>query len=103
MPSKLSTAPLFFFFWFSFIYIDCRKLNLQSIHQRFKPHNSDFTVKSQKIETFGGHSVEAGILPKIKNILRAYSASLELPRNIYFHTNFTYEMRAKDAKMETTY
>ena len=31
---------------------------------------------------------------KIKSILRTYSASLELWRNIYFNTDFTYEMRA---------
>ena len=39
-----------------------------------------------------GHSVEVGILPKIKNKLRTYSASIELPGNIYFRTDFTYEM-----------
>ena len=31
---------------------------------------------------------------QIKNILRTYSASLELPRNIYLRTDFTYPMRA---------
>ena len=89
---KLSTAPLFLFFLFlfSFIYIDCRKLNLQSIYQRFKSHNNNFTIKDQKL--WWGHSVEVGVLPKIKNKLRTYSASIELPGNIYFRTDFTYEM-----------